>query len=164
MLLAAPLHRTPLVWVEDSDEDAQATASCLEQRPQNVEAGLGARAGGPRMTPLVGVCCKFFEPRIVEAQHPALLEVRQVDPPAPAQVEIEPVLDYLGESLECHRLDAASHPRLERVGPFMQPERLHDTRREQVVAESVCAGITERPPEGGAQCRDVHEVVQVPGL
>ena len=120
MLLAASLHLAPLVGVENSDEDAQAAASRLEQRPQDVESSRRAGFGSQPMTPLVGVGGKLFKSRIVEAQHSALFQIRQVDSPAPAQIEIEPVLDDLGESLESHRLGTALRAGREGVGLLVQ--------------------------------------------
>ena len=164
ILVAARLHLTPPDPLKHVDVDREPAPCCVQQRLEDVMAGLRVRGGQEGMVPLAVVGGELVEAPIVDAQHPALLQVRQIDAPTPPQVEIQPIRDDILKSVARVLRRGSLHLRVEGVRLRRQVHGLNHLRGQAVVAQTGFARRTQRLPEPGPQQRHSHEVVEMPRL
>jgi len=99
---------------------------------------------------------------VVDAQEPALFEVRLGDPPGPGQILERPVLEEIDHGAPGVLVPRPAPDRLLHEQLGREAERAEHGAAELV--EPQLASLLERPHERAAQQHHLDEVVHVPGL
>ncbi len=100
---------------------------------------------------------------VPDAEQPGLLQVRHGDPPAPFQVQVEPVPGHLPQrpprfvALPVFRAGVA------REVSHGQAQFLGDPLGHDLIGQAL-RSLVQRPVQRPAQLSDLHEIVEMPGL
>jgi len=169
LLVYAFLHALPQLLLvgllQPVGVDGQLPAEVVQQGGEDLPppGGVEVREGF-ELSPGLPVGAQLLEPQVSEPQKAALFQVGLHEPPTPAHVLVNAVLDEVGEDL--HNLASPGGVGKEILAGGDLPEGklqgLYHLGRHLVVAQG--ASFTHRPVYGGPEEPSADEVVEMTGL
>ena len=165
MLRGQPPDQVEPVVAEVLHVDGQVAAQLIKQRGGDLlpvhRVVLAQR--DVAALPGLGVRGDLGQVAVPDAEQPGLLQVGHGDPPAPFQVQVEPVPGHLPQCPPRLVALAVLRARVAREVGHGQAEFLGDPLGHDLVGQAL-RSLVQRPVQGAAQLGDLHEIVEMPGL